>query len=272
MLRHTLVSRAPRRAFPAASLVASVAAVMTFSSPASSLPAIRTHAQTPSSEHLEETPVLTDTGELPELEPGVVHVFRPTGTIADVDEVSDTALRIVAPVAHLRKEVALTIESSCPTGENCTIRTSQVEHTPSLRAAVLHSQGTTTVSAYHHLPDSTVHVWLVSPPVFLGSSNVDADGTTTISDTPSGLPPGNYTLQVNGTALDGTDYTVNMGVVLVADNPLMELPDTGLTAIYWFPALLVSASGWVLIRWSSRRSTLHASSVRSTPTIESGTS
>ncbi|MGA1568975.1 MAG: putative Ig domain-containing protein [Ilumatobacteraceae bacterium] len=90
---------------------------------------------------------------------------------------------------------------------------------------VIDSGGSVRTSGAGFSPGSTVHVWVMSDPIYLGPVTVNADGTFDATlQLPSELPAGDHTIQANGTLADDSTRSMNLGISVL---PLGELPATG---------------------------------------------
>ena len=82
---------------------------------------------------------------------------------------------------------------------------------------VVEDGGYVAVSGTGFAPGTDVDVWLFSLPVLLGTATVGADGGFAARFAlPDSVPVGEHTVQLNGTAADGTLLTVAAGLVVQA--------------------------------------------------------
>ncbi|MFN3865650.1 MAG: fibronectin type III domain-containing protein [Demequina sp.] len=95
----------------------------------------------------------------------------------------------------------------------------------------VYRDGSVLVGGSGFAPGSTVDVWLLSEPWFLGEVTVNDDGTfSAMFALPEGLDLGSDTLQVNGLSADGESVSINTGIDIV-DPPVVPIPvvDEGLS-------------------------------------------
>ncbi|MEY2975630.1 MAG: hypothetical protein RIR49_2050, partial [Actinomycetota bacterium] len=115
------------------------------------------------------------------------------------------------------------------------------------------SGGSVSVSGNGFAPGSTVHVWVMSDPQYLGPVTVGADGAFSgVFPLPDGLPVGNHTVQANGVTNSGQDRSLNLGIALV---PSGELPATG-AGTGTLVALLTVTAGALALLSTRRRQTI----------------
>ena len=115
------------------------------------------------------------------------------------------------------------------------------------------SGGSVSVSGNGFAPGSTVHVWVMSDPQYLGPVTVGADGAFSgVFALPDGLPVGNHTVQANGVTNSGQDRSLNLGIALV---PSGELPATG-AGTGTLVALLTVTAGALALLSTRRRQTI----------------
>lgn len=101
-------------------------------------------------------------------------------------------------------------------------------------------------------PESTVDVWIMSDPVYLGSVTVDADGTFAASlAVPDDLPLGNHTVQANGVTTGGVSRSLNLGIELVTH---VVLPTTGSSSPIPIAALLTALGLFIAVATRRRGS------------------
>ncbi|UZN03101.1 RHS repeat domain-containing protein [Cellulomonas sp. S1-8] len=82
---------------------------------------------------------------------------------------------------------------------------------------VVTPDGSVTVTGSGFAPGELVDLWLFSTPVLLGTAHVGSDGTFAARFAlPTGVPAGQHTLQLNGTAADGTLVSIASGVLVEA--------------------------------------------------------
>jgi hypothetical protein len=101
------------------------------------------------------------------------------------------------------------------------------------------SGGSVSVSGSGFAPGSTVHVWVMSDPQYLGAVEVGADGSySTTLPLPADLAFGDHTIQANGVTSAGEARSLNLGIELVASG---ELPATGSSPAAPIASLLLAA-------------------------------
>lgn len=109
-------------------------------------------------------------------------------------------------------------------------------------------------SGYGFLPGSTAEVWLASEPRFLGTVDVNDDGTwEKVFDVPRDIAAGEHTIQAEGIGFDGSDQAVNAGVMINPQSQGAELPATGMNDRLWLLAVVAMLIG-VLGQLARRRS------------------
>lgn len=162
-------------------------------------------------------PIPDSSGQLPQLAPG-------TGSASENGVEVPVEIVVENGTTFLRGDgFELRLTGDC--GSDCTIFTS-----PDGRQTIaLTEGGSATVGAFGFAPGTTVYVWLFSEPRFLGEFTVAGDGTFSGQVALTDIPPGEHTLQVNGTSADGAIRSVNLGVVVekTATVSAQGLPVTG---------------------------------------------
>jgi len=98
-----------------------------------------------------------------------------------------------------------------------------------------------------YLSESPVEVWLFSTPTLVGVTNVDSDGTWTLSFTvPTSLESGLHHLQIEGTTVDGDDQAIRTGLLVENSDEVQTLPVTGGRSLTVEYVLLVFCIGALL--------------------------
>ncbi|MGA0885883.1 MAG: fibronectin type III domain-containing protein [Ilumatobacteraceae bacterium] len=98
-----------------------------------------------------------------------------------------------------------------------------------------------------YLAESPVEVWLFSTPTLVGVTNVDSDGTWTLSFTvPTSLESGLHHLQIEGTTVDGDDQAIRTGLLVENSGDVQTLPVTGGRSLTVEYVLLVFCIGALL--------------------------
>ena len=97
-------------------------------------------------------------------------------------------------------------------------------------------------NGYGFKPGTTAEVWLASEPRFLGTVEVQEDGTwEKIFDVPGDIDDGVHTIQAEGIGFDGSDQAVNAGVMIQRRAPSSaELPTTGGSGSFSIGVMLIA--------------------------------
>lgn len=97
-------------------------------------------------------------------------------------------------------------------------------------------------NGYGFKPGTTAEVWLASEPRFLGTVEVQEDGTwEKIFDVPGDIDDGEHTIQAEGIGFDGSDQAVNAGVMIQRRAPSSpELPATGGSGSFSIGVMLIA--------------------------------
>lgn len=202
-------------------------------------------------------PVDSESGVLPELEPGESQVLI-DGVFETVEVVVEETTEGSNELVMRSDDFELRLNADCE--GDCRIRTD----TAGRQVLELEDDGSVAVQGEGFLAGTPVYVWMFSDPTYLGELTVLADGTFGGSLPVPNLGAGTHTLQVNGTSFDGKARSANLGVEVkappsqvsttVPTPDVVALPATGsdgMSPVVWWALVLAALGG--LIATTRRR-------------------
>lgn len=157
-------------------------------------------------------PVTDDSGEPPSLSPGTSQLLiGGTSTNTTVTSTS-TSLTIS------NGSFSATLGASTSSGSSSTLSGTSLQ---------LPSGGTLNLDVQGLEGGSSLHGWLFSDPVSLGSVTASSSGAVTGSlDLPDDVPAGSHTLQLSGVLDDGEVVALNLGVEVVGETSFPDVDPT----------------------------------------------